>query len=164
MLSTLLVFGSGISAAIAALQISSTSPTSGGTSPLCMTTESNNDGALVSLAACDRATDTLPAGNRTWVYLWSRLAGPIKTYSGTKCLNVRSGADSDGTALQIWTCVQGSPNQKFVVDDNLQTITWYGRNKCVDITNENLAPGNHLQIWGCNSSNDNQKWATSEIV
>ncbi|KAJ8084559.1 hypothetical protein PM082_003332 [Marasmius tenuissimus] len=135
-----------------------------GTSPLCMTAESNNDGALVSLAACDRVADRFPAGNRTWVYLWSQLAGPIKTYSGTKCLDVRGGVDSYSTALQIWTCVQGSPNQKFVVDDNLQIITWYGRNKCVDITNGSLTPGNHLQIWGCNSSNNNQKWATSEVV
>ncbi|KAL0570844.1 hypothetical protein V5O48_011116 [Marasmius crinis-equi] len=137
-------------------------PASADRPSLCMTAESNTDGALVSIAACDDIAATFPNGNKTWVFAQSPLSGAIKTFDGSKCLDVRGGSNANGNALQIWTCVEGSTNQQFTVDSP-NTITWVGQNKCVDITNGNLTAGNHLQIWDCDASNANQHWFASSL-
>ncbi|KAG7087987.1 hypothetical protein E1B28_012026 [Marasmius oreades] len=123
--------------------------------------ESNKDGAAVSLARCGSVTDTFPAGNQTWVFPVSPLTGPIKTYGGSKCLDVRGGSDTNGTPLQIWSCVEGSTNQQWahLRPYTSTVISWAGKNKCVDITNGNWTAGNHLQIWDCDPNNTNQWWS-----
>ncbi|KAG7098443.1 hypothetical protein E1B28_000394 [Marasmius oreades] len=125
---------------------------------MCMVAESNKDGAAVSLALCDHITNTFLAGNQTWVLPVLPLTGPIKTYGGSKCLDVRGGSDANGTPLQIWPCVKGSTSQQWALMYSSSVISWVGKNKCVDITNGNLTAGNHLQIWDCNPDNSNQWW------
>ncbi|KAG7087988.1 hypothetical protein E1B28_012027 [Marasmius oreades] len=126
---------------------------------MCMVAESNTDGASVSLALCDHVTDTFPAGNQTWTFPVSPLTGPIRTYGGSKCLDVRGGSDANGTPLQIWSCVDGSTNQQWARPASSLQLSWVGKNKCVDITNGNFTAGNHLQIWDCDSNNTNQWWS-----
>ena len=107
-----------------------------------MSATNNADGASVVLAECVRFTDTTPA-NQTWVYATKPLSGPIKTYDGTKCLDVPDGDAMNGNHLQIWSCVSGSPNQEWKyrsVYPNL-TIEWVGKNKCVNIANGNMSVG-----------------------
>ncbi|KAL0058748.1 hypothetical protein AAF712_014556 [Marasmius tenuissimus] len=124
---------------------------------VCLAAESNADGAAVALAVCDHVTDTFPNGNQTFVYAQKPLSGPIKTYGGSKCLDVPNGDATNGNKLQIWSCVQGSANQQWKVNSP-NTIEWVGKNKCVDITDGNKTPGNSLQIWDCDTNSDNQSW------
>ncbi|KAK1216245.1 hypothetical protein PQX77_021119 [Marasmius sp. AFHP31] len=106
-----------------------------------------------------RFTDTAPA-NQTWVYATEPLSGPIKTYGGTKCLNVPNGDATNGNRLQIRNCVEGDANQQWkrrTPFPNL-TIEWVGKNKCVDITNGDMTVGNSLQISDCDASSEYQTW------
>ncbi|KAK1231148.1 hypothetical protein PQX77_005739 [Marasmius sp. AFHP31] len=129
---------------------------------MCLSAESNTDGAAIALAECRRVTDTFPNGNQTFVYAQRPLSGPIKTYGGSKCLDVPNGDATNGNKLQLWTCVDGSTNQQWKVNSP-NTIEWVGKNKCVDITNGNLTAGNTLQIWDCDTNNDNQSWFPSSL-
>ncbi|KAL0564616.1 hypothetical protein V5O48_017425 [Marasmius crinis-equi] len=127
----------------------------------CLVAEDNTDGAAVSIAVCDRVTETFANGNQTWIVPTKPLTGPIKTYGGSKCLDVKDGSDANGNLLQIWSCVEGSTNQQWKVNSPF-TIEWAGRNKCIDITNGNLTAGNRVQLWDCDQSNQNQNWFVSQ--
>ncbi|KAG7087937.1 hypothetical protein E1B28_011982 [Marasmius oreades] len=129
---------------------------------MCLVAGSNTEGAGVALAVCDRVTETFPAGNQTWVVPTIPLSGPIKTYGGSKCLDV-NGDSSNGNLLKISTCDVGNDNQVWkVVTSPQSTISLAGRNKCIDITNGNLTAGNPLQVWDCDGSNHNQMWFVSQ--
>ena len=122
-------------------------------SPMCISATNNADGASVVLAECRRFTDTAPA-NQSWVYATEPLSGPIKTYGGTKCLDVPNGDATNGNHLQIWSCVEGSTNQQWkrrTPFPNL-TIEWVGKNKCIAIANDNMTVGTpvrHLRSFVC---------------
>ncbi|KAF9261578.1 ricin B-like lectin [Marasmius fiardii PR-910] len=129
---------------------------------MCLVAESDTEGASVALAVCDKITETFPAGNQTWVVPTIPLSGPIKTYGGSKCLDI-NGDSSNGNLLKISTCDAGSDNQRWKVVTSPQlTISLAGQNKCIDITNGNLTAGNPLQVWDCDSSNNNQMWFVSQ--
>ncbi|KAF9268473.1 hypothetical protein L218DRAFT_917234 [Marasmius fiardii PR-910] len=134
-----------------------------GNPSICMVAANNTDGAPVSIVGCDKLAETFPNGNQTWVVPMRPMTGPIKTYGGTKCLDVRDGSDANGTPLQLWSCVQGSTNQQWKFDSpkDTSTISWLGKNKCVGIPNGNMTAGNFLQITDCDSSNAYQLWTSS---
>ncbi|KAL0570843.1 hypothetical protein V5O48_011115 [Marasmius crinis-equi] len=111
---------------------------------MCMTAESNADGALVSIAPCDNVRASFQAGNNTWVFPQESTAGPITTFGGSKCLDIANGDNFNGNTLQIWTCVDGSANQQFTVSPSSRTIAWAVNNKCVDITDSNVNTGTRL--------------------
>ncbi|KAL0057399.1 hypothetical protein AAF712_015960 [Marasmius tenuissimus] len=127
--------------------------------PMCMSATNDADGASVVLAECRRFTDTAPA-NQTWVYAAEPLSGPIKTYGGTKCLDVPNGDATNGNRLQIRNCVEGDANQQWKRRSPFPnfTIEWVGKNKCVDITNGDMTVGNSLQISDCDASSEYQTW------
>ncbi|KAL0565791.1 hypothetical protein V5O48_016228 [Marasmius crinis-equi] len=126
--------------------------------------ENNADGAAVSIAVRDHVAETFPNGNGTWVLPQFPLTGPIKTYDGTKCLDVKDGSDANGNLLQIWTCVEGSTNQQWTRRASpSQVIEWVGKNKCIDLPSGNTTPGTHVQIWDCDPSNSNQEWTTGSV-
>ncbi|KAJ6506805.1 ricin B lectin domain-containing protein [Mycena sanguinolenta] len=144
--------------AVAAVEIQSLSPSfaSAGFQG-CIATTENADGAPLIIHNCN----TESTENQDWdlaFYNKESEAGPqpITIFGGEKCIDVTNGVNADGTPLQIWTCIPGSANQKWIsVADN--TLEWAGTNKCIDLTNGLITDGNVLQIWTC-ASNDNQKW------
>ncbi|KAF9263066.1 hypothetical protein L218DRAFT_959573 [Marasmius fiardii PR-910] len=83
---------------------------------MCMTASLNNDGANVAIAPCFDITGTFPNGNLDWVVPSPGSTGQIKTFDGTKCLDVRDGDDSNGTLLQVWSCVEGNKNQLWKIE------------------------------------------------
>ncbi|KAF9263069.1 ricin B-like lectin [Marasmius fiardii PR-910] len=127
--------------------------------PMCLGASSNADGADVAIAPCSNLTSTFPAGSVTWTVPNIGSAGQIKTFDGTKCLDVRGGGGSNGNALQIWSCVQGNTNQLWTfAGPDSRLISWVGTTKCVDVRNGMWFPGNLLQIWDCDANNLNQWW------
>ncbi|KAF9261806.1 ricin B-like lectin [Marasmius fiardii PR-910] len=131
-----------------------------GNPEICMVAESNTDGTPVSIVSCDQLAQTFPDGNQTWVVPERPITGPIKTFGGSKCLDVRDGNDANGTPLQLWSCIEGSMNQQWKFDSpqDTSTISWVGKNKCIVVPNQNMTAGNFLQIADCDSSNVYQQW------
>ncbi|KAG7087961.1 hypothetical protein E1B28_012002 [Marasmius oreades] len=82
----------------------------------CMTASVNADGARVALARCVDTASTFPGGNYTWVLPSPGTTGQIKTFDGTKCLDVRAGDGSNGNTLQVWSCSEGNINQLWNID------------------------------------------------
>jgi hypothetical protein len=102
----------------------------------CLGAASNTDGAAVSTVPCDGASVNvnweIPNGGPG--------TGPI-TMFGDKCLDVPSGANKDGTKLQIFSCSNnGNKNQQWTISNDL-TIKWTGTNKCLDNTGGALLAG-----------------------
>ncbi|KAF9263020.1 hypothetical protein L218DRAFT_988002 [Marasmius fiardii PR-910] len=124
----------------------------GGGNFSCMSAASNVDGASVLLDSCN--------DDFAWFIPSSGSTGPITTIDKMRCLDVRDGNPSNGNLLQIWTCIEGSPNQLWNIAGpvDMQLISWAGQNKCVDVKDGNYTVGNALQIWDCDSSNRNQWW------
>ncbi|KAK7046119.1 hypothetical protein VNI00_007122 [Paramarasmius palmivorus] len=118
-----------------------------------MVATANADGAPVALATHNNFTELYPDGNQTWVmqdYPWS---GPIRTYDGSKCLDVPNGNDANGQKVQIWSCVEGSANQQWVKTPSGSLIQWFGHNKCLDITDGKQEPGTEVRLFvRCGSS------------
>ncbi|KAF9263025.1 ricin B-like lectin [Marasmius fiardii PR-910] len=131
---------------------------------LCLGAESDTDGAAVALVACDNVKETFPAGNRTWVAPIDPLIGPIKTYGGSKCLQLTNGDTTNGNKLTIGTCVAGAANQQWRAMNPLgPTIGSLlygpsGQGKCADIVDGKLTTGNPIQVWDCDFSNTNQEF------
>ncbi|KAF9257164.1 hypothetical protein L218DRAFT_936088 [Marasmius fiardii PR-910] len=114
---------------------------------LCLAASSDTDGASVGLAVWDDPTRTFPDGNITWVLPVPGATGQIKTFDGTKCLDVRDGDSTNGNSLQIWSCIEGNDNQLWNMDlDGSfgKLISWAGRNKCVNVRNGYFVPGNEV--------------------
>ncbi|KAJ7858760.1 hypothetical protein B0H13DRAFT_1727078, partial [Mycena leptocephala] len=105
----------------------------------CLTATSNADGAPVIIKDCGTNATSL----NSWVLpKGSNVVGTLQIF-GDKCLDVTSGANTDGTKLQIWTCAAGNTNQMGIPAG--PTITWSGKNKCVDVTNGNITDGNQVR-------------------
>ncbi|KAJ6578665.1 ricin B lectin domain-containing protein, partial [Mycena vulgaris] len=123
----------------------------------CISAADNEDGASVSIHDCS----TGEAANKNWTvsfYEGQNAVGPqqLKVF-GNKCLDVTSGTNTDGVALQIWTCSAGNTNQQWISLPD-QTFQWAGTNKCIDLRDGKIADGTELQIWTCDSKNNNQQW------
>ncbi|KAF7773122.1 CAZyme family CBM13 [Agaricus bisporus var. burnettii] len=117
----------------------------------CMTAASNSDGAAVTLQGCTGAA------SQKWVFQ----DGSVKVH-GNKCLDVSSGADANGTKMQIFTCSSGNANQQWSYDVWSKRLSWKGHNKCLDLSAGSTADGNRLQIWDC-VWNPNQFWNTGYL-
>ncbi|KAG8695993.1 hypothetical protein FRC09_008801 [Ceratobasidium sp. 395] len=113
----------------------------------CLQAE-NKDGAPVVLADC-KGGDSQK---------WTFTGGNVKAY-GDKCLDVVDGKNADGSKLQVWTCGNNNPNQKWYYTgygDN--HLAWTDHGKCVDLTGGSMNNGNVAQVWSCSGKNPNQVW------
>lgn len=70
---------------------------------ICLTAESNSEGAVVDIQPCGEEA------GQDWVFA----NGAISVFDGSKCLDVTNGVDADGTNLQVWDCVSGNANQQW---------------------------------------------------
>ncbi|MEV7991086.1 RICIN domain-containing protein, partial [Streptomyces sp. NPDC086077] len=75
-----------------------------------------------------------------------------------KCLDVQSGAKTNGTPVQIYTC-NGSAAQQWQFHGYHDGYALYNVNaqKCLDVQSGNSANGTKIQIWTCNGSKA-QQW------
>ncbi|MEU0562361.1 family 20 glycosylhydrolase [Dactylosporangium sp. NPDC006015] len=84
-------------------------------------------------------------------------AGPAGTIlsgvPGNKCVDVEAGRSADGTAIILYDCHGGAPQQLTLHDDG--TIRAFG--KCVDIADGGTADGARLVLWTCHGGG-NQQW------
>jgi len=78
--------------------------------------------------------------------------GPIGEPGG-RCIEVVGGSSTNGTPVQVATCVDGSPQRWTVTNSGLITGI---AGKCLQIGNDGVS----AQIWDCNSSAA-QKWTVS---
>ncbi|KAK1232149.1 hypothetical protein PQX77_004720 [Marasmius sp. AFHP31] len=84
----------------------------------------------------------------------------IKLFGSDLCIDVKDGANADGTKLQVWTCANGNGNQLWTRLNYIGIWQWAGTNKCIDLSNGVTDDGNQLQLWTCdpNNSNPNQQF------
>jgi len=75
---------------------------------------------------------------------------------GNKCLDLVDGKARDGAKVQIWDCVDGSPNQAWVSKGNV--LQFQGSNLCLDVTDGAFNSGTGLQVWSCNEGSANQQF------
>ncbi|KAJ6529885.1 ricin B lectin domain-containing protein [Mycena vulgaris] len=117
----------------------------------CLFAASNADDAAVVLGDCTSANAqwTVPKGAGN--------TGTLQIFAN-KCLDVTSGATTNGNMLQIWTCATANTNQLFVPNGTGGTVQWSGTSKCLDTTDGVLSDGTPIQIWDCDSTNRNQEW------
>jgi len=113
---------------------------------LCVTAGRSNN-SPVTMEYCDTAGNAIG---------WFWQGGSLQIFS-EYCLDVTSGADKDGTKLQIYQCAKGNKNQQWKFNSNY-SIEWVGHNKCIDLTDGKLSPGNQLQVYSCFIGNTNQQW------
>ncbi|KAF9263023.1 ricin B-like lectin [Marasmius fiardii PR-910] len=131
--------------------------------PLCMAAAANGNNFRISLVECNNLAGTFPSGNSTWTVPFPvGTSGPIRTFSDTKCLDVRDGDTSNGNSVQIYDCFEGNTNQLWTINSQTHMISWVGQNKCLDVRDGNFTAGNDIQIWDCVPGNTNQLWFLSE--
>jgi len=130
--------------------------------PWCIVAQDSINGSPVFLNPCANFTSQFPSGNITFTIPVPSLAGPIKTFSGSKCLDVPNGNTTNGVKLQVWDCVEGNTNQLFI--ESQVRIAWANKNKCLDLTNGVFTLGAPIQIWDCIDGNPNQNWGTSQVT
>jgi len=132
-----------------------TVPSSPGNCATVIGTAAN--GAAVGISPCEGNP------NQVWTFNGSTISQ--NNLHLDLCWDVTNGVNTDGTKIQVWTCVSGNTNQQFghaggdllyFPDDR---FTWVGKNKCVDLTDGSVAGGNQLQVWDCIADNTNQDWA-----
>ena len=80
--------------------------------------------------------------------------GEVKNGGANRCLDVSAQSQSNGAAVQLWDCHDGS-NQQWSVNSSKQ-LTVYG-GKCLDAENNGTSPGTKAIIWDCHSG-ANQQW------
>jgi hypothetical protein len=78
-------------------------------------------------------------------------SGPVVGLAG-KCLDVRGGANADGTQVQLHTC-NGSTAQNWTRDGG--TLRALG--KCLDVAGAATADGTKIQLYTCNTTSA-QTW------
>ncbi|MEW2514277.1 lectin [Streptomyces sp. NPDC046870] len=80
---------------------------------------------------------------------------PLVSAASGRCLDVKGGVDTAGTALDVWDC-NGQANQafEFTSAGELRTM---GGTRCVDAYGDRTAPGTAVIIWSCNGQ-QNQQW------
>ncbi|KAK1230807.1 hypothetical protein PQX77_006079 [Marasmius sp. AFHP31] len=127
---------------------------------MCLTAETNTDGAPVALSECGSAGKaTFPDGNQNWVWARDPLTGLVKTFDGTKCLDIPNGDTTNGNRLQIWSCDASNPNQQFRIQNPWPwAVKWAGGNKCLETPNGNFTAGTLIEISDCDSSKVSQHW------
>ncbi|KAF7309256.1 hypothetical protein MIND_00295900 [Mycena indigotica] len=133
-----------------------------GTTGSCITATQNADGAPVVIQPCGNNATQL---NSWLVPNGVGVPGPLKIF-GDKCLDVKDGANADGTKLQIWTCAAGNTNQMWVPGGQEIPIAWSGKGKCIDLTNGDTTAGNQFQVWTCDpqSQNPNQRFNNLDVT
>ncbi|KAL0572782.1 hypothetical protein V5O48_009177 [Marasmius crinis-equi] len=114
----------------------------------CLAAATNTDGARVALVSCVELERTFPSGSFTWVVPPTGTTGQIKTFDGTKCLDVPKGDSSNGNTLQIWTCTEGNTNQLWSIegpeDSGFRPISWASHSKCIDVKDGKYSAGNDV--------------------
>ncbi|KAK1231207.1 hypothetical protein PQX77_005677 [Marasmius sp. AFHP31] len=129
---------------------------------LCLTATSNTDGAPVVLSLCSTPpgqTPAFPNSNVVWTPALDPVNGPMTTFDGTKCLDLPNGDWTDGNKLQVWSCVEGSGNQRWRLKgaSSPKEISW-GGSHCLQVTNGNFTEGNTVEIAQCDSTKQSQWW------
>lgn len=88
----------------------------------------------------------------------------IRHVATDNCLDV-TGGGGDGTAIQMWDCVQND-NQLFTITTNSYTsdardftIKNKGNGRCLDLTDGSSVNGQRITTWPCHDSNPNQSFA-----
>jgi Ricin-type beta-trefoil lectin domain/Glycosyl hydrolase family 76/Ricin-type beta-trefoil lectin domain-like len=104
---------------------------------------SPNNTANQTFTLTSRSTGTGPATG----------PGPVTSGIAGKCLDLKGGTTTDGTAVQLWDC-DGTAAQRWTAfpDGSLQDS-----GKCLDATSQGTANGTLLEIWDCNGGS-NQVW------
>lgn len=83
----------------------------------------------------------------------SSCAGPITSAVSGKCVDITGGNNSDGTALQLYTCNNTvSQSWSRPGDGTVQAM-----GKCMDVRNGSNADGTPVQLYTCNQS-ASQQW------
>lgn len=72
-----------------------------------------------------------------------------------KCIDVRGGVAANGTAIQIWDCDSGHPNQKFALRGPVKNLH---SGKCMDLEGGSTANYTPIQQWACTVGHPNQVW------
>ena len=76
----------------------------------------------------DAQSNALPQGNRNWFVPPIGTVGQIKTFDGTKCLDVPNGNATNGNTLQVWDCSEGNINQLWSIEslgeDRKYLVKW----------------------------------------
>ena len=75
----------------------------GAQSGICLTAEGTENGASVDIQPCHALA------NQAWLFT----GGTVNIFNSTKCLDVKDGADADGTLIQLWDCTPGNTNQQW---------------------------------------------------
>ncbi|MBD0734870.1 alpha-L-arabinofuranosidase [Streptomyces sp. CBMA29] len=91
----------------------------------------------------------------TWSTSAAAVAAPVVGSQSGRCLDVKGGSDTAGTALQIWDC-DSQPNQAFEFTSAGELRALNGT-RCVDASNGQTSPGTAVIIWPCNGQS-NQSW------
>ncbi len=72
---------------------------------------------------------------------------------GGLCLDVRGGANTNGTAIQLYTCNHGAAQQVTYTASNAMQVL----GKCLDAANAGTGNGTLIQLYDCNTSGS-QTW------
>jgi glucoamylase len=85
-----------------------------------------------------------------------QVTGPIVGNGGT-CVDVRSAATANGTAIQVWDC-NGTNAQRVTWNNGDGAIHVLG--KCMDVAGGATTNGTKVQLWECNGTGA-QQWRYS---
>lgn len=89
--------------------------------------------------------------------------GKLPSGPASKCLDVDSGRNANGTKIQSWSCIDGNVNQQFIYEDN--QFKWKGNKKrCIDVHGGSNQNGTPLQMWDCDVNNRNQKFLVKDAA
>ncbi|KAF7297411.1 hypothetical protein MIND_00974700 [Mycena indigotica] len=161
MLPQALVITLSLAIAVSAAQIQSANPsfTAAGIQG-CVSVQDNVDGAPVTIHDCNRGDSATYDWEVNYLTSQPATSQQIKIH-GNKCLDVKDGANKDGTDVQIWTCNENNANQQWVWNLD-STFRWGNTNKCLDLRDGRITDGTPLQIWTCNGGS-NQAWVSGRV-
>ena len=137
------------------------------TSSAAVQTDSSESMASVSAPSISGSTisASLPAQSVTTYVLGSSgapgsggtTAEELVGNQSSKCLDVPSVSDTNGTQLEIYTCNAGT-NQEYTLQPNGEITVYSGSSeKCLDAYNEGKTAGTIVDIYTCNGGS-NQLW------
>ncbi|MFE9426439.1 arabinofuranosidase catalytic domain-containing protein [Kitasatospora sp. NPDC006697] len=81
-------------------------------------------------------------------------AGPLRSTSANRCLDVPNATQNNGTQTQLWDC-NGQANQQWTPTAAKELRVYGG--KCLDAEAKGTANGTKAIIWDCNGQT-NQQW------
>jgi hypothetical protein len=82
-------------------------------------------------------------------------AGAVYALAAGKCMDVTGASQTEGTAVDIWDCNDGS-NQTWTHNSSKE-FTVYSGADCLDAYNNETSSGTKVEIWPCNGG-ANQQW------